>query len=179
MALLSSARRYSGRVINLDVDTVRLPDGSSSELEMVRHPGAAAVVPFVDAPDGSDPRVVLLYQFRHAAEGYIWEVPAGRLDPGEAPEACARRELLEETGMTAERFQPLTALFTTPGFTDEKIHLFLASGLREGQHRREPDEFLEMHTKRWSEIMDMVAHGTIQDGKTLTALMYVECFVRP
>lgn len=179
MALLSSARRYAGRVISVDVDTVRLPDGSSSELEMVRHPGAAAVVPFVDEPDGLDPRVVLLHQFRHAADGYIWEVPAGRLDPGEAPETCARRELLEETGLTAERFKPLTALFTTPGFTDEKIHLFLASGLREGQHRREVDEFLETHTKRWSEIMGMVASGLIQDGKTLTALMYVECFVRP
>ena len=178
MALISADRRYAGRVINLDVDTVRFPDGSTGQLEMVRHPGAAAVVPFLDDPVAPDPRVVLLHQFRHAAGGYIWEVPAGRLDPGETALACARRELLEETGMTAAELRPLTSVFTTPGFTDEKIHLFLASGLQEGQHRREADEFLELHTKRWSEILGMLGAGTIQDGKTLAALMFVECFVR-
>jgi ADP-ribose pyrophosphatase len=178
MALLSSARRYSGRVISLDVDTVRFPNGSTGELEMVRHPGAAAVVPFMDPPDAADPRVVLLRQFRHAAGGYIWEIPAGRLDGGETPETCARRELLEETGMTAERWRPLTALLTTPGFTDEKIHLFLADGLTEGQHQREADEFLELHPTRWSDALRMVGERVIEDGKTLTALMFVECFVR-
>ena len=178
MALISADRRYAGRVINLDVDTVRFPDGSTGQLEMVRHPGAAAVVPFLDDPTAPDPRVVLLHQFRHAAGGYIWEIPAGRLDPGETGLACARRELLEETGMTAAELRPLTSVFTTPGFTDEKIHLFLASGLQEGQHQREADEFLELHTKPWSEILGMLRAGTIEDGKTLAALMFVECFVR-
>ncbi len=178
MALLSTARRYTGRIVNLDVDTVRFPDGSTGDLEMVRHPGAAAVVPFLDDPASDDPRVLLIRQFRHAAEGYIWEIPAGRLDPGETPEACAYRELSEETGMRASRMEPLATVYTTPGFTDEKIHLFLASGLGQGEHRREADEFLELHTLPWSKTMAMVHRGEIMDGKTLTALMFVQCFWR-
>jgi ADP-ribose pyrophosphatase len=173
MSLISTARRYQGRIINLDVDTVRFPDGSTGELEMIRHPGAAAVVPLLDDPRGPDPRVLLLRQFRHAAEGFIWEIPAGRLDPGETPEACARRELAEETGMRAERLSRLTSIYTTPGFTDERIHLFLADGLKEGDHRREADEFMEVHEVRWSSILSMVREGEIQDAKTLVALLYV------
>ena len=95
MTLITTERLYTGRVVNLDRDTVRFPDGSSGRLEMLRHPGASAVVPFLDDPQSTDPRVLLIRQFRHAADGYIWEVPAGRLDRGEAPEACARRELQE------------------------------------------------------------------------------------
>ena len=116
MTLLSSERRYQGRVISLDVDTVGFPDGSQGPLEMIRHPGAAAVVPFVDPPGSSDPRVLLIRQFRHAADGYIWEIPAGRLDPGETPDGCARRELVEETGMRAERLERLTTIYTTPDY---------------------------------------------------------------
>ena len=178
MALISTERRYTGRVINVDVDTVRFPNGTIGELEMVRHPGAAAVVPFWDDPTANDPRVVLIRQFRHAANGYIWEIPAGRLDAGEAPEACAHRELREETGLTAERLWPLALLLTTPGFTDEKIHLFWASGLEEGSHRPEADEFLEQHTLPWSTVMRMVEEGEIRDGKTLVALLYAQCCVR-
>ncbi|MGH7702417.1 MAG: NUDIX hydrolase [Gemmatimonadales bacterium] len=178
MALLSTARRYTGRIVHLDVDTVRFPDGSTGDLEVVRHPGAAAVIPFLDDPASDDPRVLLIRQFRHAAEGYIWEIPAGRLDPGETPEACAYRELSEETGMRASRMEPLATIYTTPGFTDEKIHLFLAGGLGEGNHRREADEFLELHTLLWSKTMAMVRKGEIMDGKTLTALMFVQCFRR-
>src|SRR3954470_12377969 len=96
MALISTERLYTGRVLNLDLDTVRFPDGSTGTLEMIRHPGAAAVLPFVDDPRSADPTVILIKQFRHAADGYIWEIPAGRLDPGESPEACAARELEEE-----------------------------------------------------------------------------------
>ena len=103
MTLISTVRRYEGRVISLDVDTVQFPDGSTGELEMIRHPGAAAVVPLLDDPKAADPRILLLRQFRHATEGSIWEIPAGRLEPGETPEVCARRELAEETGMRASR----------------------------------------------------------------------------
>ena len=178
MALISTERLYHGRIVSLDRDTVRFPDGSTGQLEMLRHPGASAVVPFLDDPGDTDPRVLLIRQFRHAAEEFIWEVPAGRLDPGETPEACARRELEEETGMRARMLERLTMIYTTPGFTDERIHLFLAHGLEAGTQRREADEFLELHPLRWSEVMALVRSGEIQDGKTLTSLLFVQCFRR-
>ena len=171
MALISTERQYTGRVFNVDLDTVRFPDGSTGALEMVRHPGASAVLPFLD--DGADPLVLLIRQFRHAADGWIWEIPAGRLDPGESPEDCARRELREETGYSAGEYRPLTTIFTTPGFTDERIHLFSAHGLAPGQHAREHDEFVELHELRWSSVLAMAARGEIQDAKSLAAVWSV------
>jgi ADP-ribose pyrophosphatase len=178
MTLVSSERVHTGRVVNLDLDTVRFPDGSTGRLEMFRHPGAAAVIPFVDEPTADDPRVIMIRQFRHATDGYIWEIPAGRLDRGEDPAVCARRELQEEAGVTATRLERIATIYTTPGFTDERIHLFYAHGLASGQHQREADEFMELHTKRWSELMEMVRTGEIDDGKTVIALLYVQSFVR-
>ena len=178
MSLVSSKRLYSGRIVNLDLDTVRFPDDSIGQLEMLRHPGAAAVVPFLDPPGSADPRAVLIRQFRHAADGYIWEVPAGRLDGGEPPEACAERELEEETGMRARRLERLTTIYTTPGFTDERIHLFLADGLEPGAEHREADEFMELHTLRWSRVLEMIDRGEIVDGKTLVSLLFVQTFRR-
>jgi ADP-ribose pyrophosphatase len=171
MTLIGSERVYSGRIIDLDRDSVRFPDGSTGTLEMIRHPGAAAVVPFLDDAGSADPRIVLIRQFRHAADGEIWEVPAGRLDPGETPERCAARELEEETGLTAGRLEPLLTIYTTPGFTDERIHLFSAHDLREGRHRREADEFVEVHHLRRSHVERMLRDGEIVDAKTLVALM--------
>jgi ADP-ribose pyrophosphatase len=178
MALLESERMYTGRVIHVDQDTVRFPDGSTGTLEMIRHPGASAVVPFLDDPDGPDPRVLLIHQFRHAADGPLWEVPAGTLGPGETPLECARRELAEEAGMEAGKLVRLASIFTTPGFTDEQIHLFLARDLVPRALAREPDEFITVHEKRWSEVGRMIRTGKIRDGKSLCALMYVNCFVR-
>jgi ADP-ribose pyrophosphatase len=178
MSLVSTERLYTGRILNLDLDSVRFPDGSVGQLEMLRHPGASAVVPFLDQPREPDPRILLLRQFRHAADGFIWEIPAGRLDPGETPESCAHRELEEETGMRADALERLTTIYTTPGFTDERIHLFLAHGLRSGDQRREVDEFMELHTKRWSDVMAMVSAGVIVDGKTLISLLFVQCIRR-
>ncbi|MBA3659844.1 MAG: NUDIX hydrolase [Gemmatimonadales bacterium] len=177
MTLVSAERAYTGRVVNLDVDTVRFPDNSIGRLEMLRHPGASAVVPFLGDPRSPNPEILLIRQFRHAADRFIWEIPAGRIDAGESPEVCARRELEEETGMAAEVLEPLTSIYTTPGFTDEVIHLFMAHGLEKGQHRREADEFLELHTRCWSEVMDLVRRGEIEDGKTLSALLFVQCFM--
>lgn len=176
MTLVSSERRYHGRVLHLDVDTVAFPDGSSGQLEMIRHPGASAVVPMLDGEDASDPQVLLIRQFRHAADGYIWEIPAGRLDPGETPEQCAVRELAEETGMRARRLERLTTIYTTPGFTDEKIHLFLARGLEQGEHHREADEFMELRPTPFSEVRAMIERGEIADGKTLVGLLYADAF---
>lgn len=177
MALRSTTRLHTGRVLNLDLDTVTFPDGSTGTLEMVRHPGAAGVLPCLEAPGHGDFRVVLIRQFRHAADGPIWEIPAGRLDPGEAPEACAHRELAEETGYTARHLEPLTTILTTPGFTDERIHLFVATGLTAGPHRREADEFVELHQLPWSEVLRLARTGAIQDGKTLCAIWFVECYM--
>jgi ADP-ribose pyrophosphatase len=178
MTLVSSERLYSGRIINLDRDTVQFPDQSSGQLEMIRHPGASAVVPFLDEPRAPDPRIYLIRQFRHAANGYIWEIPAGRLDPGETPATCAQRELEEEIGMSADVLARLTTIYTTPGFTDEKIHLFLAHELKKGTHKREADEFMEVQTRRWSEAMNMIRSGEMMDGKTLIALMFIQGFRR-
>jgi len=111
---LATRRVYAGRVVRLDVDTVRFPDGSTGELELIRHPGAAAVVPCLTDPKGSDPTILMIKQYRYAAGGSLWEVPAGTLDPNEAPDACARRELLEETGVTAERLEPPRGSPTRP-----------------------------------------------------------------
>src|SRR3954463_15025790 len=141
---VKSRRVYTGKVISLDVDTVRFPDGSTGELEMVRHPGASAVVPFLSDPTGEDPQILLIRQYRYAAEAYLYEIPAGRLNPGERPADCAERELKEEAGCTADRLDHLFTMYTTPGFTDEKIHVFMATGLVVGETKHEVDEFLEL-----------------------------------
>jgi len=175
-ARIKSTRVYTGRVISLDVDEVRFPDGTSGELEIIRHPGASAIVPFLTDPAGADPQLLLLKQYRYATGGTIYEIPAGRLDPGELPDACARRELLEETGCTAEAIVPLTSMYTTPGFTDERIHLFLATGLTRGDARREADEFMEVETVSLSVALQMVQRGEIQDAKTALGLLFVAGF---
>ena len=166
---ISSRKVYDGRIISVDVDTVRFPDGSVGELEMVRHPGASAVVPVLKG--GRDPQVLLIKQYRYAANGFVYEIPAGRLDPGESPERCAARELQEETGYTAKRLRQLTTIYTTPGFTDERIHLFIADGLSKGQSERERDEFLELFPVALSKAVGMIRSGQIVDGKTVIALL--------
>jgi len=166
---VSSRRVYSGKVISVDLDQVQFPDGTHGELEMVRHSGASAVVPLLDS--GKEPQVVLVRQYRYAANGYIYEVPAGRLAPDETPESCASRELKEETGYSAAVFRKLTTIYTTPGFTDERIHIFLAEQLTPGKSAREPDEFLDLHPISLSEAVEMVRTGKIADAKTCIALL--------
>lgn len=169
-------RVYTGRVLNLDVDTVRYPDGSEGQLEMIRHPGAAAVVPLLTSPEAADPQVLLIRQYRYAAGGKIWEVPAGRLDPGESPEGCARRELLEEAGLETSHLERLTIIHTTPGFTDERIHLFAAWDLKTGSGRPESDEFIEAAPHPMSRVLEMIRVGGITDAKTIVALLYFAGF---
>jgi ADP-ribose pyrophosphatase len=173
---ISSRRIHTGKIVHLDIDTVRFPDGSTGELEMFRHPGASAVVPFLSDPAGDDPQVLLIKQYRYASGGYLYEIPAGRLDPGEAPADCARRELKEETGCSAERVDRLTTIFTTPGFCDEQIHLFMAVGLTQGESAREKDEFLEVETLPLSRALAMVESGEIRDSKTVVGLLYAAGF---
>jgi ADP-ribose pyrophosphatase len=173
---IASRRVHAGKIVSLDVDTVRFPDGSTGELEIFRHPGASAVVPFMSDPSGADPQVLLIKQYRYAGNGYLYEIPAGRLDPGEAPADCARRELKEETGCSAERVDRLTTILTTPGFCDEQIHLFMAAGLTRGEHAREKDEFLEVETMPLSRALGMIESGEIRDAKTVAGLLYAAGF---
>jgi ADP-ribose pyrophosphatase len=173
---VASRRVYSGRIVQLDIDTVRFPDGSIGEMEMIRHPGAAAVVPVLSGPETADPEILLIRQYRYAAGGPVWEVPAGRLDPGEAPEACARRELEEEAGAKAGRLERLTAIYTTPGFIDERIHLFAAWNLTPTPHRREPDEFMEAVPLPLSRVLGMIRDGEMVDGKSIVAVLFFAAF---
>jgi ADP-ribose pyrophosphatase len=174
---LATRRVYSGRVINVDVDTVRFPDGSQGNLEMIRHPGAAAIVPCASDPAGPDPAILMIRQFRYAAGGPLWEIPAGTLAPGELPEACARRELLEEAGVTAGRIERMTSVWTTPGFTDEVIHLYWAQDLTRSEATPEPDEFIEVVARPLSEVLDGVRSGEIRDAKTIVAILYMAGFI--
>jgi len=168
---LGSHRVYSGRVISLDVDSVRFPDGSVGELEMVRHPGASGVVAFLDDPKTSDPRILLIRQYRYAANSFLLEIPAGRLERGETPEACAMRELEEETGRKALKIEKMFELYTTPGFTDEKIHLFIVWDLVQGRVARERDELIDEHPMALSEAVRLIESGEIEDAKTVIGIL--------
>jgi 8-oxo-dGTP pyrophosphatase MutT (NUDIX family) len=158
---------YTGRVVTLNVEHVTLPNGTSVDLEVVRHPGAAAVAA-VDA-DGC---VVLISQYRYAAGGFVWELPAGVLDhPGEPPIDCAARELREETGLGAQRFTALGCIMPTCGYSDERIHLFLAEGLRDGMHAQEHDEVIrEIRRVPLRDALGMARAGEVVDAKTVAGL---------
>jgi ADP-ribose pyrophosphatase len=156
---------WEGNVGSFGLDRVVLPSGEEVTLALFKHPGASAVVPFLDAEN-----VVLLRQFRHAAGGVIWEVPAGKLDRGEPPLECAARELEEETGYRAGRIEQTGSLLTTPGFTDERIHLFCAYDLVPGPPRPEAHEVLRSEVVPLARALDMIASGEICDGKTIAAL---------
>lgn len=158
---------HTGPVGSFGLEQVELPDGRRLTLELLRHPGAAAVVAFT-APD----RILLLRQYRHAAGGPIWEVPAGKLEPGEPPETCARRELEEETGYRAGRLARAGVVLTTPGFSDERIHLYQAWDLEPGTRDHQPDELIEVHERPLAEAVAMIDRGELTDGKSIAALFH-------
>ena len=173
---ISSEPIYSGRIVKLFKDTVRFPDGSTGQLDIVRHPGASAIVPFLTDPTGDDPQILLIKQYRYAAGGFIYEIPAGMIDPGEEPLACAHRELKEEVGCTAKRMEHLFTLLTTPGFTDERIDIFMATGLERGETAHESDEFLTIETLTLSAALGLIQKGEIQDGKTALGILFAAGF---
>jgi ADP-ribose pyrophosphatase len=166
---LSTERVYAGRLLKIDRDRVELPNGGTTDLEMVRHPGAAAVVPFV-----SDNELLLVRQFRYATKGFIYEVPAGTLQQGEAPEACAAREIQEEVGHKAGRFEHLASIYTTPGFTDEVIHLYIARDLTPVPQNLDHDEVLTVERVRFTEAIDMIRDGRLVDAKSICALLLAQ-----
>ena len=164
--LISRREIHRGKVVDLDVDRVRLANGRAVDLEVIRHRGAAAIVPVTDDGD-----VLLVRQYRWATGGWLLEVPAGKLDRGEGPEACAERETEEETGFAVGRLEPLGWIWTTPGFTDERIWLFLARDLRPGRQSLEADELLTVERMPLAEAVRATHDGAIADGKSICAIL--------
>lgn len=164
--LIGKTNIYNGKIFDVAVETVTLPNGTVKNREVVRHPGAAAMVPLLD--DGS---VVLVKQYRHAVARVLWEIPAGTLEPGEAPLECAARELTEEIGYEAKHFEKITQTLPAPGYTDEQIHIFLATGLTRAEQNLEDDEVLEVASVPFEKALEMIREGDIQDAKTIVGLL--------
>ena len=165
---------HEGRVFKLIQENIRLPNGVETTLDIIRHPGAAAIVPVT-----AQGRVMLIRQFRHAAAGHIWEIPAGTMEPGESPLACAQRELGEEVGVSAGRWFQLGEVLPLPAYSDEVIHLYRAEELRPARQQLDPDEILEVHEFSYDDAMEMIKTGAIRDAKTITGLKLARSMERP
>lgn len=157
---------YEGRIIDVNIETALMPDGRMVDLEIIRHPGGACALPIHDNGD-----VTLVRQFRHAAGGVIWEVPAGRIDDEEGSEVCAIRELREEVGLVAGKVEKLGEYISTPGFCTEVVHIYLAESLTGCRQELEDDEYLEVHRLPFDKALSKVDSGEISDGKTVVALL--------
>jgi ADP-ribose pyrophosphatase len=161
---LSTETLFTGRIISLQIDTVELPDGTVATREVVKHPGAVAVIAIHEG------RLILVDQYRQAMRRCELEIPAGKLEKGEDPIEAAKRELQEETGYVCEKIKHVHSFYTSPGFADEMIHLYLAEGLSPGEMAPDEDEFLELYEATYEECQQYVAEGRIADGKTIMAL---------
>jgi ADP-ribose pyrophosphatase len=164
--IISSDKVYRGRILDVALEKHAMPDGRQSNFEIIRHPGGAAVLPVL--PDG---QVLLIKQFRPAIGVMVYEIPAGRLEPNESPQECAGRELIEEVGYGASQITPLGGFWSTVGFCDEFIHLFLGQGLTVAEQALEPDEVIELCPMPLDEALHKVKSGEILDGKTQLALL--------
>ncbi len=163
---LHSRRIYEGRIINLRIDTVVLPDGKQTKREIVEHPGAVAIVPQLDNGD-----IVLLKQFRKAVEKELLEIPAGTLGEDESPRLCANRELVEETGYKASRLTRLSSFYLAPGYSTELLHVYLATSLTSGERKLESDEFIEVTSVSLEDALHWIDTGKIRDAKSISALL--------
>ena len=173
-ALILPIRKiYRGRIIDLDLETVTLPNGVELEMEIVSHPGGAAVV----ALDEGD-RVCLLHQYRHVAGGYLWELPAGKIDDSEPPLETAQRELADEAGVLAEQWDSLGDIISSPGVFSEVVHLWLARKLATAEANTDADEVLEVHWIDRAEALNWVQTGQIRDAKTVAGLVRAEARLR-
>jgi 8-oxo-dGTP pyrophosphatase MutT (NUDIX family) len=166
MAKDTISTKFRGRVITVNVETVTLPNGAVADFEIIHHPGGAAVVAIDEQQ-----RVCLLRQFRPAAYGWVWELPAGRLEPAEPPSETARRELIEEAGCEAARWDDLGSILSSPGVFAEILHLYLARDLRHVATAREVHEVMEVHWIAFPEAVRRALSGEIRDGKTIIALL--------
>ena len=163
---LSSERIYEGRILNLRRDTIALPSGRETKREIVEHHGAVCVIPVLD-----DGRIALVRQFRKPAEDVLLEIPAGGLEPNEAPIDAARRELIEECGLRAETLTPLWSCFLAPGYSTELIHCFLAENMTETDTNPDEDEIVNTHFYTLDELLPMIDGGSIRDAKTIAGLL--------
>lgn len=156
---------HKGRVFTLALDNVTLPNGVTTGIDIIRHPGASAMVPMLKKDT-----VLLIKQYRYAAGDFIWEIPAGTLNPGESPLECAKRELVEETGYSADKLEKLGEIVPVPGYSDERIHLYLATGLEKAVQNLDKDEILNVHEINMDDVLKMIAKGEIIDAKTISGL---------
>ena len=166
---ISSDRIYTGKVISLKVDTVEIDNKGYKKREIVEHPGAVAIVAITE-----DNKVVLVKQFRKPIEQVIWELPAGKLEIGESPKECAIRELKEETGYSAKNLKLLHKFFTSAGFSNQKIYIFLATGLTKGEPDFDDDEFIEKYEIDINEAQNMVIKNEIEDAKTSIGILLAQ-----
>lgn len=164
---------HRGKAFSLIKENVVLENGTATDVEFIEHPGAAAIVPML-----SDTRVILLKQYRHALKNHIWEIPAGTLDPREEIISCARRELAEETGYSAGQWHRLGEITPVPGYSDERIHVFLASDLRAGGRHLDADEIIQVHPLDFAKALAMVADGAIQDAKSIAGLYLASAWLK-
>lgn len=162
---MKSDKLYEGKILNLRIDTVELPDKKYSKREIVEHPGGVAVIPITD-----DNCIILVKQFRKAVEKFLLEIPAGKLELHEEPRETATRELKEETGFEANKMEYLLEFYTSPGFSNERIHLFLATDLIEGEATPDSGEFIEMVKINIEDLLKMVDRGEIVDSKTIIGI---------
>jgi ADP-ribose pyrophosphatase len=156
---------HEGRVFTLTRENITLENGVTTDLDVLRHPGASAILPMPDAET-----LVLIRQYRPAIGSYIWEIPAGTLELGEAPLACAKRELSEETGFSGNTWQKLGEITPLPGYSDERIHIFLATDLRAAEQNLDSDEILKVREIPFTQAKEMIHKGDIQDSKTIAGI---------
>ncbi|MBP1933537.1 ADP-ribose pyrophosphatase [Ammoniphilus resinae] len=164
---LKTKEIYHGKIITLHLDEVELPNGKTATREIVKHPGAVAIMALT-----SDQRMIFVRQFRKPLEKTILEIPAGKLEKGEDPKRCAERELLEETGYTAKQLKQISAFYTSPGFANEFLYLFEAEDLVSGQAEPDEDEFVELTLLNLKEAFEAIERGEIIDAKTVLAVYY-------
>ncbi len=170
--LISSRTVYRGPVFWVTTDHVREPGGVEARRDLIHHSGSVVVMPVDDS--GPVPRVLLERQYRHAAKDYLWELPAGRIDPGEQELEAAKRELIEETGYRAKHWRRILKFYASPGFMAETMSVYLASGLRRGEAEPEDDEVIEVHLVPLPKAVKMVLNNSIQDGKTISSVLWLD-----
>lgn len=169
---MKSDKLYEGKLLNLRVDTVELPDKKYSKREVIEHPGGVGIIPVTE-----DDSIILVKQYRKAVERFLLEIPAGKLELNEEPRETAQRELKEETGYEAGRMEYLLEFYTSPGFTNEKIYLFLATDLIEGEANPDSGEFIEYEKHKIDDLIKMVERGEIKDSKTIIGINFAKTYL--
>ncbi len=169
----SRTKIHQGKVFELVSENITLENGVTADMEFVHHPGAAGIVPMTGRN-----QVILIKQYRHSLREYIWEIPAGTRDAGETVLTCAKRELIEETGYSAENWIELTEITPVPGYSDERIQLFLAMDLKAAQQNLDKDEMLKVHAVSFDEALNMIQQAEIRDGKTISGLLLAYCWLQ-